>query len=129
MPTQMHPPVLSVFPAFDWHGWRTMLTLRPTPRRAASAEQSFPWLVPKNGLGARGKVNGDADVREREPLSVGSGFRAQGSKQGRACRGLSDWDAVFDLSSVIGTSVAQIDATYGHLAPDVRLDALACGPR
>ncbi len=65
-----------------------------------------------------GKVNGDVDVRERANPERVVRFRAQGSKQGRACRGLSDWDAVFALSRVMGTSVAQIDATYGHLVPD-----------
>jgi hypothetical protein len=37
---------------------------------------------------SEGKVNGDVDVWEKRTLSVLSGFRAQGSKQGRVCCGV-----------------------------------------
>jgi hypothetical protein len=44
---------------------------------------------------------------------VCSGFRAQGSKQGESvlCRRTLAF-------ALMGTSVAQVDATFGHLVPD-----------
>ena len=60
----------------------------------------------------KGKVNGDADCGRERTLNVVSGFRAQGSKQGRACC------AAELVPSLKGASVAQIDATFGHLVPD-----------
>jgi hypothetical protein len=55
-------------------------------------------------------VNDDADVREITNPQRLFGFRAQGSKQGKECCA-----AEVDLY-LMGTSVALIDATYGHLS-------------
>jgi hypothetical protein len=94
--------------------WGAEATTRTQPRVGTAAGRGSSGLEPATGQGIsralrlarrtppqreertaralgpglpdpKGKVNGDADVRDKRTLSVVSGFRAQGSKQGRVC--------------------------------------------
>ena len=83
-------------------------------------ERTAPALGPRLP-DPKGKVNGDADLRESEPSAC-----RQGS-QHRAPIGESVLRRRLSLH-LMGTSVAQVDATYGHLVPDSELDNFDATP-
>jgi hypothetical protein len=101
--------------------------------RAATGAAAHPPRLP----GSEGRLHLDRQLRTRVDALNAAGIDRRGPYHLRhtfAAEGLAAGVSIFELASVMGASVKEIDRTYGHLARDAndsirtRLEARAKQP-